>query len=327
MRNEIQSRTEQAIREKVFPGCVIGFVKKSGDREMFPFGKLTYEPDSPKVVGDTVYDLASVTKSIPVASLALTFIAEEKLQLTDKVTNYIPELQNDYGATIQDILTYRVRGTRLSELSHRTCEEVRMHILEHGFDGPAGERVYTNLPAYVLGLVLERVGGGSLAELSHRYFFEPLKMESTTFFPSPSDCAPTEIIEGEEICGVVHDESARVFSRARRTVGHAGLFSTAPDILHFLESLLQGVHPAIVEGGQRGLGWQKAEAWFMGERWSEGAFGKTGFTGTSVAVDFRRGIALVILSNRTYPQRPADAASIHSAINNFRADTADLILR
>jgi CubicO group peptidase (beta-lactamase class C family) len=153
-------------------------------------------------------------------------------------------------------------------------------------------------------------------------------MDDTTFFPHDmSRIPPTEIVGGEEIRGIVHDESAHVFSRAHRAVGHAGLFSTAPDILNFLEALLQGKLPAVLSGAQKGLGWQKAERWFMGAHFGGGAFGKTGFTGTSVAVDTQKGIAFVILSNRTYPTRPPDAASIHSAINTFRADIADIVLR
>ena len=322
---EIESRVQRAIAGNVFPGCVIGTVRKSGEREIFPFGHLTYEPDSPRVTEDTVYDLASVTKSIPVASLALMFIAEGELRLSDAVTNYVPELRNDHGATIEDLLRYRVRGPQLSTLRYKTYEEIRTHVFERGFDGPPGDEYYTNLPAFLLGIILERAGDASLPVLAHRYFFEPLAMNSTTFFPSASDCAPTEIVDGEEIRGIVHDESARVFSRARRAVGHAGLFSTAPDILNFLEALLQGRFPAIVDGGQKGLGWQLDQQWFMGKSAGPKTFGKTGFTGTSVVCDVERGIAFAILSNRTYPQRPPDAASITSAINIFRSDIADIL--
>jgi CubicO group peptidase (beta-lactamase class C family) len=94
MRKEIEVRIEKAITEKVFPGCVAGVVRKSGERGIMPFGHFTYEQDSPEVREDTVYDMASVTKSIPVASLVLTFVAEGKLQLMDKVVKYLPELKN-----------------------------------------------------------------------------------------------------------------------------------------------------------------------------------------------------------------------------------------
>jgi CubicO group peptidase (beta-lactamase class C family) len=294
------------------------------------------------VRADTVYDLASVTKSIPTASLALTMITEGVLHLEDKVSRYLPELRSDQGATIEDLLRYRVRGVQLSKLVVRTFEEVRAHALERGFDASPGKSVYTNLPAYILGMVIERVGKASLAELAHREFFEPLAMHSTTFFPSVSDCAPTEIGDrgpdsappsskttdghgktsaGKEVRGLPHDESAYKFALARRSVGHAGLFSTAPDLLHFLEALLTGKYPYITEGASRGFGFQ-TEGAFLGSHASMGSFGKTGFTGTSICVDREKGIAFVILSNRTYPARPADNA----AINAFRALVADSIL-
>lgn len=328
MPKEIESRVEQAIAGKVFPGCVIGVVDADGVRQISPFGTSTYEPDSQEVSHDTVYDMASVTKSIPVASLALTYIAEGKLKLSDAVHHYLPELHNDHSATIEDLLTYRVQGPRLSELQYETFEQIRTHILESGFSAPPGEPVYTNLPAYVLGLVLERVGGGILPALAHKYFFGPLEMNDTTFFPHDvSRVAPTEIVDGVEVRGVVHDESARVFSRARRAVGHAGLFSTAPDILTFLSSLLQGKYPAVCEGAQKGLGWQGAPSYFMGSHCNGGTFGKTGFTGTSVLIDTQKGVGLTILSNCTYPKRAVDAGTRTSAINVFRADIADILLR
>ena len=317
----------------MFPGCVVGVVSSGGDREIFPFGRFTYESGSPEVREDTIYDLASITKSIPLASLALTLIAERNLNLNEKVKAFIPELQNDHGATVEDLLRYRVRGPRLSHLRFRTHEEIRTHVFEHGFDGPPGESEYANVPAYVLGFAVERIGGESLATLGHKYFFEPLKMERTNFFPERSACAPTEIQDGKVIQGIVHDESARVFAKAGRTVGQAGLFSTAGDLLNFVETLfrksgfrksgpgfMKSRFSVIAEGAEAGLGWEVND----GHRKSiipKGTFGKTGFPGTSVVVDRAKGKALVILSNRTYPRRHADS----SAINSFRCDIADIV--
>ncbi len=327
MPSDVKARAEKAIAEKVFPGCVVGVVKKSGEREVRSFGNLTYDTDAPAVREDTIYDLASVTKSIPTASLALNFLNKEKFELSDGVKKFIPELQNDHGATIEDLLMYRVRGVQMSTLKDKTPEEISGYIFAHGFDAPRGEPRYTNLPAFLLGVVLERYFGDSLVDIAEGHFFMPLGMMDTHFCSADkSRCAPTEIEEGNTVQGIVHDESARVFARAVRAVGHAGLFSTAPDILNFLEALLQGKYPPVVEGAQRGLGWQLNQSWFMGTQCSPLTFGKTGFTGTSVLVDIERGIAFVILSNRTYPKRPPDAASIHSAMNTFRADIADILL-
>ena len=301
MDERVSKRVEKAIAEKVFPGCVICVIHKDARRDVLSFGSPTYGRAGEQVSESTVYDIASITKSIPTASLTLLFVNQGTLSLADKVKTYVPELQNDHGATIEDLLRYRVRGVQLSRLRYRTFEEVRTHALERGFDAPPGESAYTNLPAFILGLVLEKVSGASLHVLAHRYFFEPLGMKDTTFFPTPNLCAPTEIDKRGTVQGLPHDESAYLFAKKRRSVGHAGLFSTVPDLLNFLEALLQGRLPCVLEGADNGLGWQVNDKNFMGQHVSPKTFGKTGFTGTSVVCDRERGVAFVILSNRTYP--------------------------
>jgi CubicO group peptidase (beta-lactamase class C family) len=308
----IIERAQKAVDERVFPGCVVGAVFADGKRMIVPIGSLAYESGAHEVRAATVYDLASVTKSIPVASLALAFAAEGKFALADPVARFLPELKNDYGATIEDLLRYRVHGVQLSNLRHMTSDAIRNYVFEHGFDGPPGESNYTNFPAFLLGMIIERVGGKSLESLGRSYFFDRLDMPATTFFPSAADCAPTEIdgfdelTAGDrgEVCGLPHDESAYQFAIAGECAGHAGLFSTAPDLLNFLEGLL------------------RPNVRFTKSNIDIDGASKTGFTGTSVCVDPSKGVAFVILSNRTYPKRPTD----DSAINAFRADIADIIL-
>src|SRR3989344_3155636 len=333
MRKEIEERVAKAIQENVFPGCIIGIVRANGEREIAPFGSSIYGTGGERVKADTVYDLASITKSIPTASLALLLIAEGKLTLSDTVKKYLPELENDYDATIEDLLTYRAHGTQLSLLKDKTPDEFIAHFFSHGFDCSRGEKNYTNLPAFLLGLILERVTDESLDALARRHFFEPLGMKNTTFFtkkipymeqkPIPyMESVPTEIDEqGNVVCGMPHDESARIFAKVEKAVGHAGLFSTVPDLLNFLEALLQGKYLHIVEGAEKGLGWQLNDANLMGQHTGPRLFGKTGFTGCSVACDIHRGVAFAILSNRTYPKRPPD----QEAINAFRRDIVGII--
>jgi len=318
----ISKRTQLAIGEKVFPGCVIGITRTNGEGIIFPFGTFIYESAEKKVDEDTVYDLASVTKSIPLASLTALYIKEGKLNLSDAVKKYIPELQNDFDATIEDLLLYRVQGSVLSKLPFKTFEELRTHVLETGFSAPPGKSAYTNLPAFLLGIVIERIGEASIAAQADKYFFSPLGMQNTTFFPAATLCAPTEIDGRGSVQGLPHDESAYLFAVKRRSVGHAGLFSTAPDLLLFLEALLTDKYSYIVDAAEKGLGWQVSDSNFMGTYAGPKTFGKTGFTGTSILCDKEKGLALVILSNRTYPKRPSNDEAIFS----FRRDIADIVL-
>src|SRR3989344_4003302 len=103
MDEQLKACAQRAIGEKVFPGCVIGYVRRDGTRTILPLGNYKYVTSS-AVKARTIYDLASITKSIPLASLALTFIAEGKLSQGDPVKKYLPELQHDHGATIEDLL-------------------------------------------------------------------------------------------------------------------------------------------------------------------------------------------------------------------------------
>ncbi len=333
MREEIRECAEKAIAKKVFPGCVVGIIRANGSREVWPFGNLTYDTGAPLVREDTIYDLASITKSIPTASIALLLIAEGKLRLTDKLIEHIPEFKSRWReeVTIEHLLRYAIHGLQLSTLKDKTPDEILASAYSHELaDTPGTQFLYTNLPALLLGIVVERVCGSTLDRCAQEYFFDPLHMSSTTFFPNVrvrnSNIAPTEIDGGGEVCGIVHDECARVFARARKAVGHAGLFSTAPDILNFLESLLrgnEGFTKSIITGAEKGLGWQVNQPWFMGAKCGPRTFGKTGFTGTSVVCDVERGTAFVILSNRTYPKRPADGKEIDA----FRRNIADVVLK
>src|SRR6266849_1430285 len=59
-------------------------------------------------------------------------------------------------------------------------------------------------------------------------------------------------------------------------------------------------------GGGRGLGWAVSQPWF-GQRASAGAFGHTGFTGTSLLIDPSREVVIVLLTNRIHPSAESNA--------------------
>lgn len=348
MREEIAQRAKRAIEEKVFPGCVIGLVARNGERRVWPFGSTRYEGGFP-VKEDTIYDVASITKSIPTASLALRFIEAGKMTLDDLFIKHVPEFANNDRdvLTIRHLLTYTVGGYALAPLKDKTPQELYEAIMHLDFTTRPGTGfLYSNVPAFLLGLAIERVGGHSLENLARTIFFDPLHMERTSYVTDgflSDDIAPSEIDEwrGGEVHGVVHDESAYVLSvKGGKPVGHAGLFSCVPDLLTFLEMLLcdgeyKGDRYFLPESiaamstnqleylrASAGLGWQLHDKNFMGAHAGEHTFGKTGFTGTAIVCDKEKDRAFAILSNRTYPRRPPDDRLIRA----FRQDIADLIL-
>lgn len=356
-KDTIAEVAQQAIKDKVFPGCVIGIVKRDGSREVLPFGTTTYEPSSSPVKENTIYDVASLTKSIPTSSLALQLIDEGRLKLSDKLIDYVPEFNNAdrENVLIKHLLTYTLDGYGLASamdgtdgasLYKRKASDMIQVLLTRDFEKRPGTVFkYSNIPAALLGMVIEKISGATLDYLANEKFFKLLAMNRSTFSPEIfplQEIAPTEIDDWRgTVHGVVHDESAYICKKENMIVGHAGLFSTAPDILNFLEMLLnrgsfhgkkffseeiikQITTNQIPELNDfTGLGWELNQPRYMGEYCTPHTFGKTGFTGTLCVCDMEKGIAYVILSNRTYPKRSPDS----QAINAFRKKIGEIVLK
>lgn len=348
MEEKIKNRILQAIEEKTFPTCAVGVVRRDGKRAIVPAGTFTYDSDSKSVKEDTIFDVASITKSIPTSSLALKLIDDGKLKVNDKLINFVPEFRNSDrdNVLIKHLLTQTLDyDFRLSFHKNKKPDEILEIIFTTEFKNRPGTRFcYLNATSILLGLVVERIFGESLDKLGEKHFFQPLKMTRTLFKPlqkfNKAKIVPTEIQgwRGGLIQGEVHDESAYVLNR-KMTVGSAGVFSTAPDILNFLEMLLNGgtingqryFSPEIMKQIQTnqltdikqyaGLGWELNQPHYMGKYCSEKTFGKTGFTGCVCVCDIEREVAFVILSNYTYPTRKPDA----TLINKFRSDIADIV--
>lgn len=347
MEDALKALSEAAIENHVFPGVVIGIVRGDGSRTVLPFGRFTYDKNAPEIREDSIYDCASITKAIPTSSLALKALEERKLNLDDKLIDYVPEFKNSYRdqLLIRHLLTYGIvyknDGENLAKFSHLGSEALFDRLMTKEFSMPPGEGfIYTNTPAFLTGLVLERIYGKPLDILADETFFKPLEMTDTSFHPETVDLKRIVPTEGD-IHGIVHDESARTFrTDGNRTVGHAGLFSTAGNLLTFLEMLLhEGTFRGVSYFSKEtvlkmqtnqiahlndftGLGWELNQPRFMGAHASHRTFGKTGFTGTLVVVDIPKSTAYTILSNRIYPKRPESAA----AINAFRAKAGTIIL-
>ena len=123
MKQAIREIIKTAIQTKTFPGCVVGIISRNGERSIFPFGRFTYENDAPPMQEGTVFDVASITKSIPTGSLALKAVEQGIVALTDPVLKWIPELNNAYKNAIHlkhlltHTLDYNLQLSRCKDLS------------------------------------------------------------------------------------------------------------------------------------------------------------------------------------------------------------------
>jgi CubicO group peptidase (beta-lactamase class C family) len=323
----------------------MGVVAQGGEREIEAFGRYTCESGASPMTELSVFDVASVTKAIPVSTLALMAIDRGMCGLDDKLAKWVPQFDNRYreSVTIEHVLTQTIdHGYALSSHKNLAPQDLLRMILTHDFARPPGENFcYTNATSILLGMCVERIYGSTLDRIAARHLFGPLDMHHSTFSPDKIDrdlVVPTEIDawRGREIRAEIHDESAWVL-RAIMAPGSAGLFTTVPDLLNVLEMLLAGgtrngrriLSNEMMQrmqqnriasiGSRAALGWELSQERFMGANCSSRTIGKTGFTGCVVICDFEKKKALALLSNYTYPARKPDA----DAINSVRSRVAD----
>jgi CubicO group peptidase (beta-lactamase class C family) len=342
MQQYIDQIANKAIADKTFPGAVIGIFNE-GKITLLTYGNHTYDTSSQKVTSKTLYDLASITKPIPTMSIILTLIEQGKLNLDTRIIDYLPDISapGREKISLRHLITYTLAFDMPSGPSFSSADE----LLNKLYNAPLAHKpgsifIYTNLSAYLAGFVAQKITGKRLDKLADELFFTPLGMTHTTFTPNKKHVAPTE--NGVEF-GEVHDETARMMQRSGIIAGHAGLFSTADDLLTFAQMLLnKGEHkgrryftPETVEqmhtnqlnnsGEKWGLGWAIPGCVFdfFGTQVSNQAFGMSGFTGTSIVIDPIKQRALVILSNATFPVRKNDK----EIMNRVRRDLADVIFQ
>jgi CubicO group peptidase (beta-lactamase class C family) len=217
---------------------------------------------------------------------------------------------------------------------------------------PRTQSIYSDLGFILLGFILEdaappRPGftaapgafdpASSLAE-QFRRVSSFITSEPLAFNPPRAwrdRCAPTEVDEwrGRLLRGEVHDENCWALGGA---AGHAGLFGTAAAVgacarlamwtlsgqplLARPATMREFVRRGTVPGSSRALGWDTMlPTSSCGTRLSPSAIGHTGFTGTSLWIDWERDLYVALLTNRVHPRRDNNAIRqirplVHDAI-------------
>jgi CubicO group peptidase (beta-lactamase class C family) len=313
--------------------------------ELRPFGRLTYEPASPAVRVDTLYDLASLTKVIVTTTAAMILVDEGRLDLARPVSAFIPAFRggDKDKVTVAHLLTHSSGvdwwAPLYKEIAGQEAYVRRIAAmdLKHA---PGEKALYSDLGLILLGEVLQRVAGEPLDAFARKRIFEPLGMKDTLYRPGREllpRIAPAEIVaeRGGLVHGVVHDENAMALGGV---APHAGLFGTAPDLARFAQMMLNGgvfEHRRIVSratledftatirvpGSSRAYGWEKPTGDnSAGARLSPSAFGHTGFTGTSLWIDPARKLFVILLTNRVHPTRE------NNQIRQVRKDVADAVV-
>ena len=318
----------EAVAAGRVPGAALGIVSADGRRATLIAGMAALLPEPEALTEGHWFDLASVSKVIATTTMILTLAEQGRIELDRPLTDAIPDLrQSDIANAPERTLTFR------DCLAHRTFLPAVEPIYTYGDDPDRlrafvlqrewrnGPPVYSDINFILLGIAVERIIGAPLSEW-------PLGA-SLSFGPPPGPAVATEACpwRGRVMKGEVHDENAWALGGAP---GHAGLFGTMAGVLGFAAGLLDGTGASQFAlqairtpvQGHRTCGWERRfDGWHGGDSCSDETIGHTGFTGTGLWVDFERGLAWSLLTNRVHPTRHRD-----SGIVELRQATGDAVI-
>jgi len=332
---------EKAIADKAVPGAVVVAGRSGRIAYAKAFGRRAVTPGDEPMTRDTVFDLASLTKPVATATSVMTLIDQNKLKLSDRLGDLLPEFNNRGKGeiTVEQLLRHRaglIADNPIGDFKDgpeaawkRLAELELSYKPDHGY-------VYSDVGFMILGRIVEKVSGKPLDVYARETIFEPLGMTDTGFRPSEKDrdrIAPTEPADGVMLRGVVHDPRARALGGV---AGHAGLFATADDLAVYARMLLnhgrgadgrpvlndRTVRQMRDPGGtlprqRRGLGWDvdTPHSGPRGRLFGTDGFGHTGFTGTSLWVDQNTQTFVIVLTSRLHPDgKGGSPSALRSAV-------------
>jgi CubicO group peptidase (beta-lactamase class C family) len=88
---EIDSAVQDGIRKGIYPGAVVVIGRKDSLLYARGYGHFTWSPSSPTPSPDsTLWDVASITKVVSTASVAMRLVERGKLDLDAPVRRYLP---------------------------------------------------------------------------------------------------------------------------------------------------------------------------------------------------------------------------------------------
>ncbi len=249
----VSAVAESAVAAGTVPGAV-ALVRHRGEVVFHEaFGLAATGPNPRQMTPSTLFDLASVTKPLVAANVALALVDRGAISLDEEVTTVLPELRSFRGAgvTIRRLLAHTagLPGWRPLYTGAVGQSKILSSIDDLGLAAPPGSRfAYSDLGYITLGIALERIGGSSLPQLAAKLIFDPCGLKRTGFLPRFAEAEYAVTEEGNaferrmaEWAGLVFDGWRTAFHPGQVNdgnahyglggiSGHAGLFSDANEV-------------------------------------------------------------------------------------------------
>lgn len=232
----------RAIEGGMMVGAAL-WVERNGVSHHRAYGNRALQPAVEAMTEDTVFDVASVTKTVATAGAAMLFVERGLMRPDDPVSRFLPEFTGEgrEKITLKHLLLHtsglqvNLNGTK-KPFSRSPSEAYAQACREKPLFEPGSAFSYSSVGSMLLGMAIERAGGRSFDAFCTAEIFQPLKMHDTLFRPSGEvlkRVAPTSAPQR----GRVDDTVAREMGGVS---GHASLFTTTGDLARFARMMLNG---------------------------------------------------------------------------------------
>lgn len=271
----IDEIVEDAIARKVFPGCQI-FAAKDG--KVFinkSYGTFGY--DGRLVDGESMYDLASLTKVLATTAAIMKLYDEGKIKLSDKLSTYLPsvDLKDKANLTIGNILIHQaglaadiqavqnkvpyfdVRDSlcKMNEscdsvivanyiYTNKNSKDLIMNLISDSKLTIPATYKYSDLGFIMLRYVVENITGQDFESYLEETFYKPLGLSTMVFNPISKGVSVDRIIPTVEENDFRKQHLCGYVHDPKAALlggiaGHAGLFANAHDVGVFMQMMLQ----------------------------------------------------------------------------------------
>ncbi len=347
---QVDAAVRDGIERGLYPGAVVIVGRRDSILYTRGYGHYTWSRTSRVPDADsTLWDIASITKVVATAATALRLVDQERLDLDAPVRRFLPRFSGgqknkvtvrmllDHTSGLKSYVPFyrQARGSR--------ARAINLLYAQPLMRAPGDSAEYSDLNALLLGLVIEKVTGMTLAQAAEKEVFIPLEMSQTMYRPPARlrrRIVPSGMWRGKPVAGDINDQNAVAFGGV---AGHAGVFSTASDLARFAQAWLRngaGPHGTWVRkqtmdhfltrgpnSGTRVLGWDTPELdgeepSIYGTLISQAAYGHTGFTGTALWIDPAHDLFLVFLTNRAFDPKTRDSLKELKLVRTAVSDAA-----
>jgi CubicO group peptidase (beta-lactamase class C family) len=326
------------IDKKIFPGLSILVADHGHIILERHFGCKAVWPGPEPLAADTLYDLASLTKPLVTAFLAVCLLEKKQWRLGDEVRRFFPAFP--LHITLEQLLTHCSGLPPWHPFYlYRPLADLAQIAALKNITEPGTKVVYSDVGYILLRRLLEKTAGLEFKKMAAAIIFQPLKLYDTFFLVPDGEkarCAPTEIGNGFErgMCRAEHEEAAAGFPWRTRllrgevhdansfysngSAGNAGLFASAGDVFKISREFFPETATLLKAESIR-LFWENRTPWSAlhrsigfklnssrppaaGSALSKQAIGHNGFTGTSLWLEPETQRQWIILSNRIHPR-------------------------